>query len=174
MSSVTRLTDTSHAVLGLLEARGPSTPYRLKQIAQAGMFHIWSIPHTQLYTECARLAEAGLLTERREEGGRRRRVYSLSPSGRKALERWLADPRTDLYELRDPGLLKLSFGADPAALAETQLEHHRGRLAAYEEILGDREMPDSARLPIEAGIGHEREYIRFWSRLRDDDGDSVS
>ncbi|MGH2925695.1 MAG: PadR family transcriptional regulator [Solirubrobacterales bacterium] len=169
-----RLTDTSHAVLGLLDGCGPSTPYRLKQIAQAGMFHIWSIPHTQLYTECARLAEAGLLTERREEGGRRRRVYSLSSSGRKALERWLADPRADLYELRDPGLLKLSFGADPAALAETQLEHHRARLAAYEEILGVREMPDSTRLPIEAGIGHEREYIRFWSRLRGDDGESVS
>jgi hypothetical protein len=24
------------------------------------------------------------------------------------------------------------------------------------------------RLSLESGIGHEREYVRFWSRLRDD------
>src|SRR6476661_8654507 len=100
-----RLSDTSYAVLGLLEMCEPATPYQLKQIAQVSIFHFWSIPHTQLYTECARLAEAGLLEERREEGGRRRRIYRLSPTGRKALRTWRADPKTDLYELRDPGLL---------------------------------------------------------------------
>jgi hypothetical protein len=28
-------------------------------------------------------------------------------------------------------------------------------------------MPSGMRLALEAGIGHEREYVRFWSRLRD-------
>ena len=77
------------------------------------VFHFWAIPHTQLYTECARLAEAGLLDEHREESGRRRRVYRLTAEGRTALEEWRADPDADLYELRDPGLLKLFCGADP-------------------------------------------------------------
>src|SRR6266480_4282632 len=110
--STAKLTETSYAVLGLLEYCEPATPYQLKQIAQQSVFHFWTIPHTQLYTECARLAEAGLLDERREETGRRRRVYRLSAAGRRALREWRADPNTDLYELRDPGLLKLFCGAD--------------------------------------------------------------
>jgi DNA-binding PadR family transcriptional regulator len=162
-----RLTDTSYAVLGLLDMVEPATPYQLKQIAQVSIFHFWSIPHTQLYTECGRLAEAGLLEERREESGRRRRIYRLSAAGRKALRAWREDPRAELYELRDPGLLKLFCGADPAALADAQLERHRGRLRSYEAQLDQTELSDGVRLALESGIGHEREYVRFWSRVRE-------
>ena len=168
-----RLTETSYAVLGLLDYSGPATPYRLKQLAQESIFHFWTIPHTQLYSECARLAESGLLDERQEQGGRRRRLYRLSPGGRKALKEWRADPRADLYELRDPGLLKLFCGADPAAVAEVQLERHEQRLRRYRELLdedgskllGD-DRPSGMRLSLEAGIGHEQEYLRFWTRVR--------
>jgi len=162
-----RLSDTSYAVLGLLDLFEPATPYQLKQIAQVSIFHFWSIPHTQLYTECARLADAGLLDERREESGRRRRVYRLSAAGRRALRGWRADPDTDVYELRDPGLLKLFCGADPASLAETQLGLHERRLHSFEELLRQADMSEGMRLALESGIGHEREYVRFWSRLRD-------
>jgi PadR family transcriptional regulator AphA len=166
-----RLTDTSYAVLGLLDQWGPATPYQLKQVAQVSIFHFWSIPHTQIYTECARLAEAGLLKERREEGGRRRRIFELSAPGRKALGEWRADLDVDLYELRDPGLLKLFCGADPVALAEAQLERHEQRLAAYEAMQGDdAEVPTGMRLALESGIGHEREYVRFWSRVLKESG----
>jgi len=165
--STPRLSDTSYAVLGLLDLFEPATPYQLKQIAQVSIFHFWSIPHTQLYTECARLAEAGLLDERREESGRRRRVYRLSAAGRKALRTWRADPNTDLYELRDPGLLKLFCGADPASLAEAQVERHERRLHSYQELLDQTELSEGMRLSLESGIGHEREYLRFWSRLHE-------
>jgi hypothetical protein len=30
-----------------------------------------------------------------------------------------------------------------------------------------RDMPEGMRLALEAGIGHAREYVRFWSRLRE-------
>ena len=160
-----RLTDTSYAVLGLLDQCGSATPYQLKQIAQVSIFHFWAIPHTQIYTECSRLAEAGLLDEEREESGRRRRIYSLSAAGRKALQAWLDDPDADMYELRDPGLLKLFCGADPAALASRQLERHETRLAEYEELLRQDGMPDGVRLALEGGVGHQREYVRFWTRL---------
>ena len=163
--STDRLTDTSYAVLGLVERCQPVTPYQLKQAAAASILHFWSIPHTQIYTECSRLAAAGLLDERREDTGRRRRVYTLSDSGRDALDRWREDPATDLYELRDPGLLKLFCGADPARLAETQLEQHQRRLDLYLSLFEGQEMPDGMRLALEGGIGHEREYRRFWGRL---------
>ena len=160
-----RLTDTSHAVLGLLDQCGPATPYQLKQIAQVSIFHFWAIPHTQIYTECSRLAEAGLVSERREESGRRRRIYSLTDAGRKELQAWLDDPEADMYEIRDPGLLKLFCGADPRELAGTQLERHESRLATYEELLAQEGMPEGVRLALEGGVGHQREYVRFWSRL---------
>lgn len=160
-----RLTDTSYAVLGLIDQCGPSTPYQLKQVAQVSVFRFWSIPHTQLYTECGRLAEAGLLDEEREETGRRRRIYRLSAAGRKALDEWRSDPEADFYELRDPGLLKLFMGADPQAVARTQIERQERRLAEYEELLAQDGMPEGVRLALEGGVGHQREYVRFWSRL---------
>lgn len=165
--STPRLTDTSHAVLGLVERFQPITPYQLKQVAEVSILHFWSIPHTQIYTECARLAEAGLLEERREETGRRRRVYSISKRGRDALDSWRDDPETDIYELRDPGLLKLFCGADPVRLAASQLARHEQRLELYRRLHGHDEMPDGMRLALEGGIGHEREYVRFWNRLRE-------
>jgi PadR family transcriptional regulator AphA len=167
VSTPPRLTDTSYAVLGLIERCGPLTPYQLKQVAQVSIFQFWSIPHTQIYTECARLTEAGLLEEQREQTGRRRRVYRLSKSGEEALEGWREDLSTDLYELRDPGLLKLFCGAEPAALAQGQLERHEQRLKLYTQLQEQGELPEGMRLTLEAGIGHEREYVRFWSRLRD-------
>ena len=164
--SESRLTDTSYAVLGLLEQCGPTTPYQLKQVAQVSILHFWAIPHTQIYTECSSLADAGLLQERREEGGRRRRVYSLTAAGRGALEEWRADPETGLYELRDPGLLKLFCGGDPMELAREQLERHERRLADYEEMTARAAgMPTGVRLSLEAGVGHQREYVRFWRRV---------
>lgn len=167
MSSA-NLTDTSYAVLGLIDELGPSTPYQLKGVASISVFHFWTIPHTQVYTECRKLAKAGLLDEQREESGRRRRTYRLTAKGREALSEWRADPNTNLYELRDPGLLKLFAGGDPAALAETQLEAHERRLHSYEALRESmRDMPEGMRLALEAGIGHAREYVRFWSRLRE-------
>jgi DNA-binding PadR family transcriptional regulator len=162
-----RLTETSYIVLGLLEQAQPATPYDLKRLAQISTMNFWSVPHTQLYSECARLARAGLLSEQRERDGRRRRTYRLTAAGTRALDDWRAQPTESLEEVRDPGLLKLFFGADPAALAEGQLRAHRDQLRAYDQLhrQAGAQMPDGMRLALEAGIGHEREFIRFWSRI---------
>jgi DNA-binding PadR family transcriptional regulator len=163
-----RLTATSYVVLGLIEQMQPASPYDLKRAVSMGVGQFWSLPHTQLYAECGRLAEVGLLSERREEGGRRRRIYRLTKSGEQELDRWRSEPTSDLYELRDAGLLKLFFGADPKQLAPQQLAAHEGRLREYEAQLEEcRRMkaPQGTIHAIEAGVGHEREYVRFWKRL---------
>lgn len=165
MPPTTEPSDTSYAVLALVDAFEPATPYQLKQVAQVSIFHFWSIPHTQIYTECSRLAAAGLLAEQREETGRRRRIYRLTAPGRKALKQWLDDPSADVLELRDPGLLKLFCGADPIKLAETQLERHERRLHSYQELHDQIDLAEGMRLALEAGIGHAQEYVRFWSRV---------
>lgn len=171
--STPRLSATSFIVLGLLEQAGEGTPYDLKQAAQVSTNNFWTVPHTQIYTECARLAGLGLLSERREQGGRRRRLYSVTGDGRRALERWRSEPSDDAYELRDASILKLFFGADPAALAAHQIEAHRRRLAAYEELIEHKQqMPRGQLLALERGIEYERQSVRFWKRVsRDGDGD---
>lgn len=157
-------------VLGLLDAAGDeATPYDLKRVAQVSVFNFWSVPHTQIYTECERLAEAGLLAERRESGGRRRRFYRLTAAGRKALGRWREEPTEELYELRDVGALKLCFGADPGPLAEAQLSAHKRKLAELEQTLkAAGEVPEGMRLTLEWGVTAERSAVRFWSRLLPD------
>ena len=112
--STERLTPTSYLVLGLLAREGPSTPYDLERHVEATLGHFWSFPHTQLYSEPARLAKQGLVSEQRETEGRRRRVFTITPTGASALVAWLQQPSDAPTELRDPGLLQLFF-ADQAS-----------------------------------------------------------
>ena len=93
MPSEVRLGPASYLVLGMF-VRGRSTPYDLKRFVQRSIRHFWPISHAQLYAEPARLAEAGLLKEAREETGRRRRHYSTTDAGQLLLANWLAEPIT--------------------------------------------------------------------------------
>ncbi len=168
--STPRLSDTSYVVLGMLDQIGPATPYELKRMAQLSTINFWNVPHTQLYSESARLAKEGLLEEVREQTGRRRRTYSLTDRGRAALEAWRSEPTDQLDEVRDVSTVKLFFGGDPAKLAAAQLEAHRRQLRSCERMLEEvrteqSDPPPGWALALEAGIGHEREFIRFWSRM---------
>ena len=153
-------------MLGLIDQVGEATPYDLKQMATA-VSGLWTLRHDQVYRETERLAGQGLLTEDREQHGRRRRRFRITPAGRRALEEWLATPTHEFTELRDPGLLQLFLGAEPSALAERQLAVHEERLHEYDELA--RSLPDETpagvRLSLESGLGHEREWVRFWRRL---------
>jgi PadR family transcriptional regulator AphA len=166
-----RLTPPSYIVLGLLSWTGEATPYRLKQLVARSVGFFWSLQHAQLYTEPERLARGGYVSERREQGGRRRKLYALTDKGREALAEWRAEPTAQLSEVRDLGLLKLFFGADPAALAEVQLTAHRAELAEYERIREGmpEDIPDGPRLALEFGMRHSRTWIEFWEGLADRD-----
>jgi DNA-binding PadR family transcriptional regulator len=162
---VRRLTPTSYIVLGLLELAGePATPYRLKQMVAGSVGYFWTLQHAQLYTEPERLAEAGYVSETREESGRRRKLYSLTAKGRAALEEWRREPTAELAELREPAVLKLFFGADPKRLAGAQLDANRKRLAEYEAIRDSMpaDAPSGPRTALEMGIAFERATIAFW------------
>ena len=169
------LTPTSYLVLGLLATRGPATSYELKRRVGQSIGYFWSFPHSQLYAEPPRLAAAGLVEDEREERGRRRRTFRITPLGREALRRWLAAPVESLPEIRDLGLLKLFFAEltpaeDVAALAAASAAAHARRLAEYESI--ERMLADNAarrypRLALQLGIAHERAAVDFWRSLED-------
>ena len=171
--TILRLNPISYVVLGLIGLRGPSTPYELKRATGRSIAYFWPFPHAQLYTEPARLAEAGLLDEEREIGGRNRKTYNLTEAGRQALSNWLARPPEEFFELRDTALIQLFFGRfgtteQLVSLAESQLEAHRRRLEIYSEIesTGTARFGRSRRMAsLRCGILIEKAYIEFWEDI---------
>ena len=179
MTQAAKLSPVSYVVLGLLAQNGPSTPYELKAAVARSIGNFWSFPHTQLYTEPSRLASLGLVRERQEPAGRRRRVFTVTASGRRALREWLQEPAAFSRELRDLGLLKLFFGSevdpdDVAALAAEQERGHRAKLAALEALARDnRSGGDEHRLAVlRMGLLYERAAVRFWAELAAGAGES--
>jgi DNA-binding PadR family transcriptional regulator len=169
------LSPVSYLVLGLV-ACGASTSYELKQKVASSVGFMWSFPHSALYAEPGRLVHIGLLTEEREEHGRRRRLYALTAEGHAELERWLHEPATEHPQLRDLGLLKLFFSnltseSDVRALAEAQADAHRERLALYEAL--EAGMPAEPEDPfpfatLRMGLMCEHAFIAFWEAIAAD------
>ncbi|MER5642780.1 PadR family transcriptional regulator [Kitasatospora sp. NPDC002227] len=159
-----RLTTSSYLVLGIIDQLGEASPYDVKTEAGRTVAPFWSVPHAQVYAQCDRLVEAGLLSELRQEGGRNRRQLRLTEAGRAALGEWLADSSFVPVEARERGILKLWFGGSPRVLAPVQMTEHRRTLAEYEglaESVGEL-ITRGQREALEFGIRYERMMVEFW------------
>lgn len=78
-----------HILLGLL--REPASGYDLKAYFDCSVRYFWAAELSQIYPTLQRLEKDGLLRSKVEPSskGPKRRVYSLTPSGRKMLREWL-------------------------------------------------------------------------------------
>lgn len=125
-------TAVTPVVLGLLALK-PRSGYDIKAVVDRSTRFFWAASYGQIYPELKRLEEEGLVEgEDRPNGGRSRRVYSLTPAGRDALVEWLFGD-TVTIELRDESLLRLFFAdALPHEQALLLLE---GRKRGHEEYL---------------------------------------
>jgi PadR family transcriptional regulator, regulatory protein AphA len=154
-----RLTGTSYAVLILLELLGEATPYDLKQMLERSIENFWPVPHTSFYAEPERLTGAGLLRERRETHGRRRKLYSLTDAGLRAVHEWRDSPEIAPPQLRDEGVLKLFAGGDPLAYAIARREYYTAKLDELEGYLAacpDDDRSRGVRASLIAGITYHR------------------
>jgi PadR family transcriptional regulator, regulatory protein AphA len=168
-----RLTPVSCLVLGLIGLRGPSTPYDLKKAIGRSVSYFWPFPHSQLYGEPERLAEAGLLSRESEEGGRRRKLYSLTKKGNAALKQWLKTSPDAMFEMRDMAALQLFFSEfmseeDLVTLAKNQARITREQLATYAQIENNY-LPRMGRnrrmAPLSLGIEMAKVYLEFWEDI---------
>jgi DNA-binding PadR family transcriptional regulator len=168
-----RLTTTSYAVFSLLELIGESTPYDLKQALENSIENFWPVPHTTFYDEPARLAKAGYLSQSQEEGGRRRKRYALTDSGREALRAWADSPGSPPSQFRDEGMLKVFAGADPKVVFAGRGDWHRAKLAELEGYLEnlravgevpEREKWRGAEATLVGGINYHRQMIEAFER----------
>lgn len=170
------LSTTSYVVLGMIALRGPSTPYDLKRAVGRSVGYFWHFPHAQLYSEPDRLTERGLLERSVEDSGRRRKTYSLTDDGLKALREWLASPTNEHFQMRDVAELKLFFHevGDPENvqhLAREQVKQHEERIAVYEQMqarFGDVPRAQPRLVTLRLGLEIEHAALRFWRSLLDD------
>jgi len=163
-SKAIKLTGTSYAVLALLKEFGESTSYEIKQALESSIQNFWPVPHTTAYEEPARLAAAGYLSAKQEEGGRRRRVYSLTDKGREALAAWAGEASAASPQLRDELMLKVFAGADPGPLLAPRNAHHRDKLEelrGYLELVRQNEGFEGSERTLVAGVAYEEKMLEM-------------
>src|SRR5690242_15423023 len=81
-------------LLGLL--RRPGSGYDLKKFLDEGIGYFWAAELSQIYPTLTRLEKRGWVRGRAapSKRGSGRRVYAITPSGRRALKEWLrSDPQ---------------------------------------------------------------------------------
>jgi PadR family transcriptional regulator AphA len=155
------LSPTARVILGLL-AFDSRTGYDIKQVTDRSTRFFWGASYGQIYPELRRLEEAGLVRSRDAPRGEvRRRVYTVTPKGRKVVDEWLAAP-DEQYEVRDEGLLKLFFGelVPPERLAELI----RRRKEWYEESAALFRGIGEELGPLDDPTGH---VLRYGMELMD-------
>jgi PadR family transcriptional regulator, regulatory protein AphA len=168
-SKPVRLTNTSYALLALVDQLGEATPYEIKQAMDSSIENFWPVPHTTAYEEPARLASGGYMSVHQEEGGRRRKTYALTEEGREALAAWAQDPTWAPPQVRDETILKVFAGADPFAFIEPRRAWHQEKLAeleGYLEAVRGAEAWRHSEMALTAGVAYHRKMLEMLDELR--------
>src|SRR5919198_5029306 len=90
VETITQLTTTEYAVLGLL-AFGKRSGYDLARAADRSIVFIWTPSRSQIYKVLPRLVAGGLASSRAVEQQRRpdKALYRVTPAGMGVLRAWL-------------------------------------------------------------------------------------
>ena len=80
-------------VLLALLSKEPNTGYGMGRVLHHELSHVWDARLQQIYGELAKLQRQGLVEAERVDLPNRpaKKVYSLTPEGEQALDRWLAE-----------------------------------------------------------------------------------
>lgn len=131
-----------YIILGLLGAH-PMSGYDIKRAFDRSLATYWNAGNSQIYTTLKMLAARKLVSSETilQEGRPNRRVYSLTPAGRAALDGWLAEPVPSRFT-KDEFLTRLFFcGQTSDTIALRHLEEHEhtlhAQLADMEQALRD-------------------------------------
>ena len=139
---------TRYAVLGALTVE-PMSGYDLKRFFEQGVSFFWAESYGQIYPILKQLKAEGLVVDAAgtsdgapragTQAHPRRTVYAITPAGREALARWLAEPAEPQAARRLEILLKLFFARQGGALGAEAARrlvadfraHHTALLATY-------------------------------------------
>jgi PadR family transcriptional regulator AphA len=174
-----------YILLGFLEDQ-PATGYDIKQALEGSTTYYWHAYQSQIYTTLRKLEELGLISSHVEVNNDHfvRRVYMITPDGKKDLQAWLNEPMTELPKMKEDLLVRLfhSRSRDIAeVLAELRLQRklHHQQLAA---LLGTKPLISYSQghnggqsdcmlqitfqtATIRFGISYEQMYIQWLDEL---------
>lgn len=160
-----RVNATAAALLGLLHD-GPMTGGQLMATAERRLGPYWSMTRSQVYRELPALAEMGYV-KLGKPGPRASQPYSITPAGKRAFARWLAeDPGTE--SLRNPVALRVAFGAHHGASALKDLyaqaaESHNTALTQIREQAKQAKVEGDtyAAAALEFAIGYHKAALAW-------------
>lgn len=125
----------TYGLLGLLAVRS-WTGYELTRQVRRSLRFVWSVSDGHLYREQKRLVTLGWATVGEEPAGlRSRKRYTITPSGRAALQAWLeTEPEEPHFQIE--GVLRIFFGdmAGPDALMAAAERTARSTRAMLDEM----------------------------------------
>jgi PadR family transcriptional regulator AphA len=157
-----------YAFLGML-LLAPMSAYEIKKAMQGSISHFYSAAHSQVYQQAARLVRDGYVREKPAPGGRRKRILTLTPKGRRAVNEWLRSPEAD-DQLYSELLVKIFFAgyaSDPDGvrkMLERRREESAGILAEYEQFIHVLEAAEDNPYPamtMSAGIHFYRSELAW-------------
>lgn len=130
---------TAAALLGLLHS-GPMTGGQLMAAAQRRLGTFWSMTRSQVYRELPALAEAGYV-KLGKPGARSSQPYAVTPAGKRAFVRWLAE-EPGREAVRNPIALRAAFGSQQSAAQLQEVytqatQYHTAALADAREQAKD-------------------------------------
>jgi PadR family transcriptional regulator, regulatory protein AphA len=156
----TRLTTTSHAILGLLSI-APMSGYDLFQAVERSVGRFWPISKSQVYAELTRLEPRGLIqgTDVPQERLPDKRVFQLTEEGEQALDAWLDSSPPDFPQFRISFLVKVLLGhrrepSQTAALLQVVQDEAAAEASEYAEFLELlKAVPDSGYAQVTVLFG---------------------
>ena len=127
MSTQPSLSLAEWVVLAVISER-PTHGFAISQLTACDgeLGRVWQIPRPIVYRALGRVAAAGLIKEDGTEPGLgpQRTVYSVTKSGRDAVNKWLQTPVEHVRDVRSHLLIKLALldraDADPTSLLVRQ------------------------------------------------------
>ena len=133
------LPSADYAFLGML-LLAPMSAYQMKKAMQGSISHFYWAAHSQVYQQAGRLVRDGYVSEKAESGGRRKRILSLTPKGRRTVKEWLGEPQADdkFYSELLVKVFFAGYASDPdrvRELLERRREESAGELAGFEQFL---------------------------------------
>lgn len=168
-----------YALLGLLRQEA-DYGYRLQRRFEAAVGTVWRLNIGQVYQTLRTLERSGLIVEvpgRGDSAPVARRLYELTPDGRRTLERWIRRQPARPRPGRDEILVRLLVldSADPEAplrnleSQEQVYKRHLGRLLAQKRRLLNVEGTQAvvAVFGIEAALLHTEAHLKWLAYCRE-------
>ncbi len=129
---------------------------------EAGLDRFWNVTSSHVYRELRTLEESGLVAAG-PPGARERRPFTITPAGRRAFRRWIAEAAGP-EQIRFPLLVKLWFArhieADRLAeFLDASAKEHELRLSFYRDAERSLAPDDDRTTVVRFGIAYERAVL---------------